>query len=392
MCHIWKNPSEIAMEIKAKELEILPKLKFINITGGEPFVRRDIDEIVEVSFKKAPRVVISTAGYHVDEILALAEKFPKISIRVSIEGLSTINDHLRGRDGGFDRGLRTLLGLKEMGVKDIGFAITVSHKNSFDMLQLYSLAKNLKMEFATATFHNSYYFHKEDNTIEEQDPVINHFYDLIDRLLDGNNPKDWFRAFFNLGLINYVKGNKRLLPCEAGTVNFFIEPYGDVYPCNGLEERYWKEGMGNIRDVNSFKALWYSEQAQRVRDLVRDCPKNCWMVGTASPVMKKYLKHPLTWVLKNKVLSLFGKKVDRTCLPSQYDVGQSRLQGDLRSTKELPLEQKEPYPLKENIKLMTRVITNELLAEDAFFLRVERSGFQFVPGQSVSIGPHLRYW
>ena len=69
MCNIWKNPSEIGKEIKAKELEILPQLKIINITGGEPFVRNDLDEIIEVSFKKSPRVVISTAGHHVDDIL-----------------------------------------------------------------------------------------------------------------------------------------------------------------------------------------------------------------------------------------------------------------------------------------------------------------------------------
>ena len=134
MCNIWRYPTEIKREIQASELEILPQLKFVNVTGGEPFVRRDLAEIVEVCFRKAPRVVISTSGYQVDEILALAEKFPRIGIRVSIEGLSTINDYLRGRDSGFDRGLKTLLGLRRMGVQDIGFGITVSNNNSADML------------------------------------------------------------------------------------------------------------------------------------------------------------------------------------------------------------------------------------------------------------------
>ena len=330
MCNIWKHPTDINKEIKPRELEKLPQLKFINITGGEPFVRRDIEEIVEVAYKKASRVVISTAGYHVNKVLSLAEKFPQIGIRVSIEGLSTINDYLRGRDGGFDRGMRTLLGLREMGVKDIGFGITVSDNNSSDMLTLYELSQNLKMEFATASFHNSYYFHKEDNKIKNEDEVINNFYELADRLLASHHPKKWFRAFFNIGLINYIKGNKRLLPCEAGSVNFFITPYGKVYPCNGLEEKFWKESMGNIRDFDTFEELWFSEQADKIRNLVATCPKNCWMVGTAAPVMKKYIKYPLMWVLKNKVNSLSGKKIDRDTLPEQFDVGQSSLQGDLR--------------------------------------------------------------
>ena len=133
-----------------------------------------------------------------------------------------------------------------------------------------------------------------------------------------------------MGLINYVHGNRRLLPCEAGMINFFIDPYGEVYPCNGLESKYWKESMGNIREVDDFMKIWTSEQAERVRQLVRRCPKNCWMVGTASPVMKKpqYIVHPALWVLNNKLRSLMGKEACLRMKP--YNVGQDPRQGDLR--------------------------------------------------------------
>lgn len=329
MCDIWEHPTDPKLEITAKDLEILPSFKFVNITGGEPFVRRDLEDIVEVLYKKSERIVISTSGFHYKRIIRLAERFPNIGIRVSIEGLSQRNDDLRGREGGFDRGLKTLFALQEMGNKDIGFGITVSNKNSEDMLWLYKLSKAMGMEFATAAFHNSFYFHKDDNWIENKDVVIGHFNELIESLLKENTPKSWFRAFFNLGLINYIRGGKRMLPCEAGTANFFIEPYGDVYPCNGLEERYWKESMGNIRDVTSFEELWFSDQARKVREQVRSCPKNCWMVGTAAPVMKKYIKHPAKWVAKNKLKSLLGKPICFDEIP-YFDIGQDPRQGDLR--------------------------------------------------------------
>ncbi|MCP4298657.1 MAG: radical SAM protein, partial [Proteobacteria bacterium] len=166
MCDIWENPTDPKKEITAKELEILPNFKFVNVTGGEPFVRRDLEDIVEVLYKKSDRIVISTSGFHHKRIIRLAERFPNIGIRVSIEGLSQRNDDLRGREGGFDRGLKTLFALKEMGNKDIGFGITVSNKNSEDMLWLHKLAQSMGMEFATAAFHNSFYFHKDDNWIE----------------------------------------------------------------------------------------------------------------------------------------------------------------------------------------------------------------------------------
>jgi len=355
MCDIWENPTDRKQEITAKELEILPNFKFVNITGGEPFVRRDLEDIVEVMMRKSSRIVISTSGWHTDRIIKMAEKFPDIGIRVSIEGLSQKNDDLRGRDGSFDRAMRLLLTLKEMGIKDIGYGCTVSNKNSDDMLWLYKLSRELGMEFATAAFHNSYYFHKDDNEITNKNEVIGNFHKLIEELLKENSPKSWFRAFFNLGLINYIRDKPRMLPCEAGTANFFIEPYGEVYPCNGLEERYWKESMGNIRTADSFDALWNSEQAQKVRDLVRTCPKNCWMVGTAAPVMKKYIKHPATWVVKNKIKSLLGKPICIDEIP-KCDVGQDPRQGDLRES-----------PKAGNVHVMKRlevaVLSEEELAD-----------------------------
>lgn len=330
MCNIWDNPTIKEKEIKPSELECLPQLKFINLTGGEPFLRDDLDEVVEVCYKKAPRIVISTSGWLEDRVIALAKKFPHIGIRISIEGLQQKNDDLRGREGGFEKGLRTLRTLKEMGLKDIGFGCTVSNNNSSDMLELYKLSKSMGMEFATAAFHNSYYFHKDDNVITNREQVCRDFETLVNWQLKEHHPKSWFRAWFNMGLINYIEGNRRMLPCEAGMMNFFIDPYGEVYPCNGLEEKYWKESMGNIRDTSDFMSIWNSEQAQQVREKVRKCPKNCWMVGTASPVMKKYIRHPAKWALKNKMRSIMGKKaVLDKCW---HNVGQDPSQGDLRET------------------------------------------------------------
>lgn len=326
MCNIWKFPTKKGEEIKATDLKSLPKLKFINLTGGEPFVREDLEEIVEECYRHTDRIVISTSGWFEDRVIALAKKFPNIGIRISIEGLSQKNDELRGRQGGFDKGLRTLLTLRKMGLKDIGFGCTVSNNNSKDMLALYKLSLSLGMEFATASFHNSYYFHKDDNEVTNKDEVCADFEQLIEWQLQEKHPKSWFRAFFNMGLINYIEGNRRMLPCEAGSANFFIDPWGEVYPCNGLEEKYWKESMGNIRNTD-FNTIWTSDQADRVRAMVRKCPKNCWMVGTASPVMKKYIKHPAKWVVKNKIRSLRGLK---PCLDKKwYYVGQDPRQGNL---------------------------------------------------------------
>src|SRR3990172_12550996 len=112
MCNTWKFPTLAEEEFKPSLLEKLPDLSFCNITGGEPFLRDDIEEIVYNLKRKSGRIVISTNGYYTEKIIKIVKKYRDIGIRVSIEGLPAINDGLRGLKDCYDHGLRTLLELK----------------------------------------------------------------------------------------------------------------------------------------------------------------------------------------------------------------------------------------------------------------------------------------
>lgn len=295
MCNTWQFPTTPAEELMPDDLRTLPRLTFANITGGEPFLRKDLVDIVDVVRSKADRVVISTNGYFTDRILALAERYPDLGFRVSLEGLPAANDELRGLKDGFDHGLRTLLKLRHLGVKDIGFGTTLSDRNADDVLELYELAEAMGLEFATAAVHNTFYFHKDDNVIERKDRVSENLKELSRRLLATNRPKNWFRAWFNMGLANYVEGKPRLLPCDMGTDIFFVDPFGRVLPCNGMEA-----SMGSLKE-SSFDEIWRGPAASEVRRRVSDCDANCWMIGSVSPAMKKHIRVPASWVIKAKL-------------------------------------------------------------------------------------------
>ncbi|MDI6840034.1 MAG: radical SAM protein [bacterium] len=304
MCYSWKHPTRPEDEITPEILDKIPcGMKRLNITGGEPMLRNDIEAIIEVLNKKTKRLEISTNGYFTQRIIQVAKKYPNITIRVSIEGLPKLNDRLMGLKDGFDHGLRTVLRLKEMGIKDVGFSMVISDKNVKDLLDLYHLMVFMDLEFATATIHNSFYFFKHDNKIEDISAVTEEMQKFVRALLSSKREslrmriKDWLRAYFNFGLLNYIYGNVRPLPCVAGIDSFFLDPYGNVLACNGSDTSWI---MGNLKEKD-FDEIWHSEQARRVREKVKNCTKNCWMTGTAVPAMRKQIWKPTLWVLKNKI-------------------------------------------------------------------------------------------
>lgn len=299
MCNTWQHPSKKEEEYGAELVDKLPNgLKFINITGGEPFLRSDIEDIIERALAKTRRLVISTNGFFTDRIVSAAKRFGnRIGVRISIEGLPAANDELRGLPNGFDHGIRTLTTLHGMGLKDIGFGITVSDRNAGDLPELYRLADAMRLEFATATTHNSFYFHKTDNTYVDREKVARAFEEIAGELLNSRKPKNWFRAYFNMGLANKVRGGKRPLPCEVGTDMFFVDPFGNVLPCNGSEEPLV---MGNLHE-QTFTDIWHGQSAAKIREHVRKCEKQCWMIGSAGPAMKKNIGVPIRWIIRNKM-------------------------------------------------------------------------------------------
>ncbi len=313
MCNVWQHPTRKVEEFSPEILEKLPGgMARLNITGGEPLLRDDILDIVRVLDRKTKRLEISTNGYFTDRIVKVCEQFPHITIRVSVEGLPHLNDDLRGIKDGFDRALRTMLHLKAMRIRDIGFGIVISDRNCVDLIDLYHLCAAMGIEFGSATMHNSFYFHKHDNRIEDRDKVLREMDRFIQALLTSRRStlrmrvKDWGRAYLNLGLRRYVEGGQRPLPCGAATDTFFVSPWGEILACNGSAEPWV---MGDLK-TQSFEEIWHSPQAEKVREKVRGCQRNCWMTGTAVPAMRRTPWVPAWWILKNKLRLTLGRELD----------------------------------------------------------------------------------
>jgi MoaA/NifB/PqqE/SkfB family radical SAM enzyme len=312
MCYIWQNPTLPENEISLKTLEKVPSgIDNLNITGGEPTLRKDLAEIVDILYPKARILEISSNGLHAPRLIPIIKKYPDIKVRFSLEGFNETNDRIRGEKDGFDKKVSGLLMLQEAGGTDLGFATVIQDENIDELVKIYEFAQNQGFELATSALHNAFQFHKADNFSYDRVRVARGVEGLINGMLKTNSVKNWFRAYLNLGLMEKILGHDRLIACTAATDFAFVDPWSDVYACNvrpdlklgNLEEQTWEE-------------IWLSQKMTAMRSAVAVCQQNCWMVGSARTAMRSHMlpslpkPKPLIWVVKNKIRSLLGRGVN----------------------------------------------------------------------------------
>lgn len=293
MCNIWKtqNPVNLALD----NFEKFHNLKYINISGGEPFLRTDLYEIIKTLKKNNPQVaiIISSNGFLTNQIVGLMEKLifidKNIGIRISIDGISDTHDKIRGFSGSFERAIETLKELQKNNIKNLGLAFTISNDNKNELLSVYKLSKQLGIEFSMSSVQNSeIYFNKGDNNIIFDENLEKQINFIIYDQLKSYNLKKWLRAYFDFGLLYYLKNKKRLLPADSGNFSAFIDSYGDVYPSNLINEK-----IGNINTFE-FKNYKYKNKYQEHFSI-------CNTRGS----MKKYFYKVIYWVIKEKIKLLF---------------------------------------------------------------------------------------
>lgn len=302
MCNIWKKEAQPILELS--EYKKLPNnIRDVNLTGGEPFLHPQLIEIIKILLSKNPkvRIIISSNGFATElikeKLLEIIKIKPDIGIGISLDGIGTVHDQIRGIPGGYDKVMKTIAMLQNLGIKNLRLAFTAGDYNINELSKVYKLSKELGIQFTLAAIHNAEnYFNTVDNKITKISDFEREFNLLIREELADFSPKKWLRAYFAYALLQFIKTGKRLLPNYSGKDNVFIDPLGDVYPSDVSGHV-----MGNLTKFDNFKDLFKSEQAQESIKL--EALNQNWMICTARSAIKKHPFKVLFWIIKTK---LFG--------------------------------------------------------------------------------------
>ena len=115
----------------------------IFITGGEAFLKPEIDKLIAFSAKNFNNVTIASNGYSIDEdIIKLISLFPNIRIQISIDGTEYNHDKIRGVKGAFKNSINNIKKIKSYNIP-ITIAFTMNYENMNDLDYVIDKVKGL---------------------------------------------------------------------------------------------------------------------------------------------------------------------------------------------------------------------------------------------------------
>ncbi len=308
MCDIWKIKN--FPELPVKEYEKIPQsLRDINISGGEPFLRTDIPDIIQVVNKRCPkaRMVISTNGFTPALIERQMKKIlqikPDIGVAVSVDGYGDMHEQIRKIPHAWEKDMETIERLQRLGMKNLRLAFTILPENVQDFSKVYEETRKRGIQFTHAFAQSSEHYFGGidiDNTPNLKE-LQKQYLHVMNRELGTWTPKRWVRAFFAHSLYNFSIEKKQVFNNDPGTKFFYLDARGVVYP--SVVHNY---PMGNIQNYAKWNDLWYGERADRARQLVKEKGRPAWMICTARTAIRKNPVKVSCWIIKNKFGGMRG--------------------------------------------------------------------------------------
>lgn len=278
-------------EIKylAKSLRNPPR---ISLTGGEPFLREDIDEICGIFNKncKTKCISIATNGFLTEKIQNKIKeildntKLKYLKIQISLDALGKRHDQLRGISGAFDNAVATLRALKNLQKRYKNLYIEIASMvntflvedinefiDYFQSIQIpikFCIIRNSNLGLFGLVKKNSSHLLPKADLVFPSLKELESFYGIVKKLNCQSPYKFWtlFQQIKFENSLKILKERRRILSCYAGKADAVIYHNADVGFCENTKP------IGNLRNYNfDFYSLWQSKKANISREKIKKC-------------------------------------------------------------------------------------------------------------------------
>ena len=315
MCNIWQSPRRHEMTVdefaKVMADPLFDNVERLTVVGGEATLRADLVDLTRMFVERLPRLrSLSTIsnGFLPERIFANTEAMLALteprnigfSISISLEGLGTEHDKVRGVDGAFEKVQTTLAGLKKMQDQHkfwMGVGYTLMHQNLGQAREFRRWAdeRDIEIGFQPVGFHSSYVSNLDlqedvDFRPEDRDDLVAFMQEMGTRrsLLD-------LSAYFWNDMVRMIRdGAPRTTPCPYNMDGLAVDCYGDMFYCLSTPK------IGNCLEGRSASEVYYDPKNLQYRteemhgNICKQCNSACAINTGLKKDFKKYLRFVVT--------------------------------------------------------------------------------------------------
>ncbi len=309
MCNIWqkKSVNEMTPAEVGLFFERWPQFRWVHLTGGELFMRRDLDELVGAIQRCRSLFLLNfpTTGWFGDKTVQLVERtlargIGRLMVTISLDGPKALHEEMRGLPGSWERAIETLRRLR--GIRRSNFQVvagmTLLTKNADFVEATIDAVREEIPDFARTDLHlnvgheSGHYFDNLGRAIAvDRVRVARAIAEHRRRNGAGLHPVHFLENRYQTLVPTYFETGRSPLPCTALSTSCFIDAYWNLFPCS-----IWDEKIGNLREsAFDLAAMWASPKRVELRRDVIDenCP-HCWTPCEAYPTVLSNLARAVT--------------------------------------------------------------------------------------------------
>jgi MoaA/NifB/PqqE/SkfB family radical SAM enzyme len=305
-CNVWQKTAD---ELTAAEWErvfsgIGDVPYYLTFSGGEPFLRQDIAEVVGSAVRACKPAVITiptnalltnVVPVSVEDILRETNG-ANLGINVSLDGIGQEHDAIRGVPGNYEKALETYGRLRAIRDPHLTLSIhtVVSRFNVERLPQIYAELSRLEPDSFISEVAEE---RVELGTMKAGiAPSPQHYAEIADFLSAKSRNSgsaglaritQAFRAQYYQLAKRILLERRQVIPCYAGFASAHISPEGDVWACCTRAEP-----LGNLRDTGyQMGPIWRGPVAESMRRSIAAGECHCPMANVSYSNM---LLHPPT--------------------------------------------------------------------------------------------------
>lgn len=260
----------------------LGPIENLNLSGGEPFLRKEFGEICRkfIRTNGVKQIYVPTNGYFTERCIAAIRevlKEPGLDLfvaEISLDGMPEFHDKFRVARHSFKKAMETYDALVELQKEDPRVRVhSISTATDVNMEEIKKLTTYLYERCPQMDHHNLAIIRGDRKNPTLRGPSLKQYEDLYEYIRRLWAPREEGRTgslvepMLQWGKVETVKQERQVIPCKAGKISGVVYANGDVGVCE------IHKPIGNLRQ-KSFPEIWHSEEAKALRQSI--ARKECY--------------------------------------------------------------------------------------------------------------------